>query len=433
MVLISAGVLLRLLIVLIPGNRLNPPWGGIGDAPAYALLAQNIATGRGYAYAGFPTAYRAPIYPLFLAGAMKVFGAHAFEAVRVLQLLMGFAVVYLCACIAERLFGRRAKTPALIVALFFPTLAIMTGDILTEALATFLSALFLYFLLDFLRHPTWKVLAALSVCVGVATLTHFNMALLGLVLLAVLLFWQSTFSRWRAAVLTVCLSGLTIAPWLARNYHEFHGKLLLSSEGGPAAVMGVLTPEGRALPGDSGRLRQALGWVPPADIETNAPSRSQLGSEASLSSAAWEAAFRLWRQTGWALVPLNLKKLGYFWLSTDQLLSTGSFKAGVRIARAAAVLVYWALLALGIAGWFLLRFRSPEVATLLLFYAVLVTVAHLPFNMNTRLRMPFTDPWMAVLAGAALSALIASVRRPPSPISAKMCTTASTRLSSMIR
>jgi 4-amino-4-deoxy-L-arabinose transferase-like glycosyltransferase len=404
--LISAGVLLRLIIVVLPGNRLNPPWGGVGDAPSYALLAQNIASGRGYAYAGFATAYRAPVYPLFLAAAMKAFGAHAFEAVRVFQLLLGFAVVYLCASVAEEFFGKSAKIPALIVALFFPTLAIMTGDILTEALATLFSVLFLYGLAVFLKRPTWRVLAALSICVGVATLTHFNMALLGIVLLAAVLFRQSLLPRWRAAALTVCLAGLTIAPWLVRNYRAFHGKLLLSSESGPASVMGVLTPEGRALPGDSDRLRKALGWVPPADIETNAPSRARLGSEAALSSAAWKVAFMLWRQTGWRLVPLNVKKIGYFWLSTDQLLSTGSFRTSVRVARAGAVLFYWVLLALGIAGWFLLRSRSPGMAALFLFYAVLVTVAHLPFNMNTRLRMPFVDPWLAVLAGAALSALI---------------------------
>jgi 4-amino-4-deoxy-L-arabinose transferase-like glycosyltransferase len=405
-VLVSVGVLLRLLIAVLPGNRLNAPWGGLGDAPAYALLAHNIAAGKGYAYAGFPTAYRAPVYPLFLAAAMKVFGAHAFQAVRAIQLLMGFAVVYLCASIAERLFGKRAKIPALIIALFFPTLAMMTGDILTEATATLFSALCLYLLVVFLQRPSWKLLSALSFCVGIATLTRFNMALLGIVLLAAVLFQQSALPRWRAAALTVCLSAAVISPWIVRNYSAFHGRLLLSTESGPTAVGGVLAPEGRALPGDSEHFRKALGWVPPADVETNAASRSQLGSEAVLNSAAWKVAFKLWRQTGWGLVPLNFKKTGYFWLSTDQLLSTGSFRPALRIARAGAVLWYWILLAFGIAGWFLLRSRSPRVAKLFLFYAVLVTVMHFPFQMNTRYRMPLVDPLLAALGGAAVLALI---------------------------
>ncbi|HTZ75387.1 MAG TPA: hypothetical protein VMB47_15805, partial [Candidatus Aquilonibacter sp.] len=66
------------------------------------------------------------------------------------------------------------------------------------------------------------------------------------------------------------------------------------------------------------------------------------------------------------------------------------------------VLFYWALLALGIAGWLKLRALRPELAYIFLFYAIVVTILHIPFNMNTRLRMPFIDPWLAVLAGAGL-------------------------------
>ena len=33
---------------------------------------------------------------------------------------------------------------------------------------------------------------------------------------------------------------------------------------------------------------------------------------------------------------------------------------------------------------------------------ILVTILHVPFNMNTRLRMPFIDPLLAVLGGAGL-------------------------------
>ncbi len=412
--LIAAGVLLRLLIVLLPGNRLNPRWGGVGDAPAYALLARNIATGKGYAYAGFPTAYRAPVYPLLLAAAMK-FGAHAFEAIRLAQFLAGLVVAYLCGAVAGRLFGKEAKIGAVILALFFPTLAIVTGEILTEAIAALCSATFFYLLVLFLKRPSWNILVWLCVCVGVGTLTHFNMALLGIVLLVAVLFGQTVLPRWRAAAITVCLSAVVISPWIVRNYRVFGEHLLLSTESGPAAVMGVLTPEGRALPGDSERLRKALGWVPPADFETNAPTRARLGGEADLNRAAWGAAFKLWKQTGWTLIPLSLKKLGYFWLSTDQLSDTGSFKPTVRMARAAGVVAYWALLALGIAGWFLLRRTTPRVAGIFLFYAVLVTILHLPFNMNTRLRMPFIDPLIAVLAGIALSTLLAKFVRPNAP------------------
>jgi 4-amino-4-deoxy-L-arabinose transferase-like glycosyltransferase len=403
--LIVAAVLLRLLVVVLAGDGVNAPWGGTGDAPSYVLLAHNIAAGRGYGYAGYPTAYRAPAYPLLLAGIIRVFGNRALAVVRGLQFLMGLAIAELCARAGGILWGKRAARATLVIALFFPTLVIMTGEVLTETTATLCSAIFLFLLALFFQRPRWGVLLALAGTVGVATLVRFNMALFGFVVLWAI-FRQTDLSRWRATALAVVLPALLISPWLIRNFVAFHGALLLSTESGPAAVMGVLSPQGRALPGDSERLRGALGWLPPADIETNDLSRGRLGQESDLNRAAWKAVLPLWRQQRWDLIPLTLSKLGYFWLSTDQLGWTQSFRPGVRAARAAGVLGYWLLLALAVAGWFRARVWRPEMAWMCLFYAILITVLHVPFNMNTRLRMPFIDPWLTVLAGAAVAGLV---------------------------
>jgi hypothetical protein len=263
-------------------------------------------------------------------------------------------------------------------------------------------AIFLYLLARFFEKPSWGVLTGLAATVGLATLVRFNMALFGIVVLWAVVFWKMPLSKWRAVALTIILPGLIISPWLIRNYVVFHGAFVLSTEGGPTAAMGILAPEGRAQPGDSQRLIGALGWLPPMELETNDPSRNRIGDEASLNRQTWRVTFGLWRETGWGLVPLTIEKLGYFWLSTDQLLSTDAFRPIVRVGRAAGVLFYWALLALGIAGWFELRALKPELAYIFLFYAVLVTILHMPFNMNTRLRMPFIDPMLAMLGGAGL-------------------------------
>lgn len=403
--LVVAGIAIRLSLVLVAGNKINAPWGGVGDAPAYVLLAHNLAAGKGYAYAGHPTAYRAPLYPLALAASVKLFSRHALQVVRITQFAAGLLIAWLCAVIAGRIFGSEVERATLVIALFLPTLIEMTGDILTETTATLMSVVFFYLLVRFQKKPNWTLLACLSVIVGIATLVRFNMALFGFVVLAVVVFQQSSLKKWKAVALAIFLPALVISPWLIRNFVAFHGSLLLSTVSGPTAAMGVLTPQGRALPGDSERLRSALGWVPPADLETNSASRDALGEESDLNRQAWKVTFGLWRQAGWRLVPLNLKKLSYFWLSTDQLFSTGSFRPAVRVARAAGVLVYWVILALGIGGWFRLRARSPALAHLLLFYALLVTVLHLPFNMNTRLRIPFIDPLLVVLAGGECLAL----------------------------
>jgi len=60
---------------------------------------------------------------------------------------------------------------------------------------------------------------------------------------------------------------------------------------------------------------------------------------------------------------------------------------------------YWALFALASLGWGILRKTRPNVAAILLGYAILMTMLHTPFVMNTRIRAPLVDPLIAVLAG----------------------------------
>ena len=61
--------------------------------------------------------------------------------------------------------------------------------------------------------------------------------------------------------------------------------------------------------------------------------------------------------------------------------------------------VYWLLLALVCSRWWKLRQTRPQVGALLLGYAILMTVIHTPFVMNTRIRAPVLDPLITVLAG----------------------------------
>jgi hypothetical protein len=207
----------------------------------------------------------------------------------------------------------------------------------------------------------------------------------------------------------IILPLIVISPWLIRNFTVFHGAALFSTHSGMDALQGVVVPQARALPGDAEKLRAEVGWVPPVDIETNDASRLELAAEPVLDQQCWAATKRVWRRMGWGLIPIEMKKISYFWLSTDQLLWTGSFPLRDRIARSAGVVVYWATLGMAVFGWFQLRGRNAQVAQIFLLYVTLVTAMHLPFNMNTRYRMPFIDPLLAALAGIGAAALLARV------------------------
>ena len=324
---------------------------------------------------------------------------------RWLQFLEGLGVVLLCAGATNRIFEERSKRACLVLTLFFPTLVVMSGEILTEATATLLSAVFLYLLVLHLEDPRWITLSGLAATVGLATLFRFNMALCGFIVLWVAIFHTTALPRWRGVAIAVFLPGLMLLPWLLRNRIAFSGAALFSTQSGFAAVSGVLIPQGRALPGDSDKIRDAVGWNLPGDLETNGPARDRLPPEPLINQRCWQAAIRSWRGSGWGLIQLTFKKLSYFWLSTDQLLWTGAFPRMQRVARSTGVLLYWVLLVFALIGLSRLRTWNPFFARMVLLYSSVVTIAHVPFNMNTRYRIPFMDPWIAVLAGAGLVAL----------------------------
>lgn len=416
MALAITGVLLRLAVAILAGNGMRTPWGGGGDTAAYVLLAQNILSGKGYAYAGMPTALRAPGYPLLLAAFFKMFGAHALAAMRWLQFFEGIVVALLCAAAAKKLFGEQAGKWALAVALFYPTLVQMNGEVLSEAPATVFTALFVYLLVSYWRDPRARWLVLLGCAIGVGALVRFNLAALGLIALVAVFRCASGWKRWTGAAIVFVVSVLIVSPWMIRNFVVFHGQVLFSTESGPDALHGVLTPQGRALPGDSEMLRAAVGWVPPVDVETNDASRLKLGPEPALDKQCWRAAIAIAEYKEWRLFPLALRKISDFWLSTDQLFWTGSFPVWGRILRAGGVLVYWALLGLAVLGWLRVRSSSEGMAQIFLLYALLVTAMHLPFVMSTRLRMPFMSPLMAILAGCGVATVVYGNSRKNRPV-----------------
>lgn len=395
------GVLLRIIIVALPGNQLRAPWSGGGDAPKYVLLAQNLLAGHGLSYALQPTALRAPGYPLLLAALMWFFGDHYVVVIRWLQFALGLGTVYFCSRASARAFGERARRATVVVGLVFPTLIFITGEVLTECIGAFLAALFLYLLVEAIKSPRMSLLAGMGLVVGVAGLFRFNMAGLGFVGIGVALIAKIQRPAWQRVLVFCFCAGVVVAPWLLRNQIVFHGKVLYSTLTGHDAVEGVLTPQGRALPGDNDRIQAAEGWLL-GEVETNEPSRLQYPSEAELNREAWGVAKTLWQEWGWRLVRIEAAKLSYFWLGTDQIFWTEAFSRRQRLLRWFGVAGYWLLLGFGIAGWLGARRSTPVLAQVFAFYVVFLTALHLPFPMISRFRIPLMDPLIAILAGASL-------------------------------
>jgi hypothetical protein len=402
--LVVAGVLLRVASTLIAGNRLTTPWRVGGDSEFYIRLASTAAKGMGLTYAGQPTAFRPPLYPLLLAGMMKLFGDEYRLATRFLQCAIGLTTVWLCWRTATRIFDEEAGAVTLLIALYIPTLAVFPTELMTECSATCLTAAFFYLALNNPHLLQRATIVYLALIVGFATLLRFNMAILGPLAVWVMVRSVGVRRAMRKIVVLSVLAGAIILPWIVRNEIVFHGRVLFSTQGGYNALQGVLTPQGRVQLGDLDTLRQAGAWLS-GELETDGSQRLKLASEPDLDQRAWELTRKTWFERTWRLLPLMVAKLGYFWLSTDQLFWTRSFPWKIRVARAAGVLLYWCLLGLMLVGWKRLRQQQPTTAGFLLTYAVLISLAHLPFIMTARHRISFAEPLLVILGGAGWTQL----------------------------
>lgn len=409
--LTALALAIRIAIMWIPGNSVKTPWSGGGDMEAYVLLAKNLVTGRGYTYAYLPTAFRAPGYPFFLASMMELFGEHFVLAARILQGVAGLVAAYFCMRTARILFGKRAGQFALLATLFCPTLLYFSGEILTEGLTSFFLALFLWAFAEDTQHANSKTAAAMGCIVGLGALVRANMALLGLVALAGGYVARPTWRAKRELVIVPVCAGLILAPWIIRNWAVF-GSPLLSTETGAAVLVSLVNPEARLMSGWDKAVHEAVGYVVPNQLETNGDERLDIGSELNMNRKCMEASGRLWRQmntrsrVGWVL-----GKWEAYWFSTDQLLHPGTITRINRGFHVAAVLFYWILLLLAGIGCWNLRKSRPNLALILVGYAILMTIAHTPFVMNSRIRAPLLDPLIAVMSGGGIAALMYAAKK----------------------
>lgn len=401
------GLALRVGFVLAADSHQPTFHSGGSDAPAYILLAENLLAHKGFTYAGQASAFRPPGYPLLLAGFMAIFGSHYIAAVRWLQFALGLATVSVCAAASSRLSGKEAAKAALLVGLFLPTLIFSTAQVLTECMSAFLTALFLLFLVIQREKGDLRSAGGLGLTAGLGSLFRFNAAALPLVA-----GWTVVQTRprkslvWRGAAVLL-LPVVIVLPWLVRNHLVF-GRWLYSTHLGPNAVQGVVAPEGRTQPGDLGKVIAAVGcW---GQLETNDSSRLSLPSEVVWNQRTLREVPRLWKEQGWGAIPLLGRKIAQFWLSTDQLLDTKSFRLSEQLTRAGGVLLYLVVLALALGGWFQLHARRPSMASVFLLYAVGLTVLHLPFVMNTRMRIPLMEPLLVILSGEGCVGLIGRAR-----------------------
>ena len=211
----------------------------------FFTLARQLAQGYGYAFPGAPpTAFRVPLYPLFLAGLSG--GEPRYAPILVAQALVSTGTVVLAGLMARHWFGPRAGLIAAALCAIYPYYVLHDVTLQETGLFTFLAALATWLALVARRRGSLArrsiALAALAgLALGAAILTRATLAPFALFAVVWLALpsagWRP--SRRGMAMSLTCLAALslTLSPWLVRA-HDLTGRWTLGTEFGAAVFAG---------------------------------------------------------------------------------------------------------------------------------------------------------------------------------------------------
>ncbi|MGD1047275.1 MAG: glycosyltransferase family 39 protein [Candidatus Krumholzibacteriaceae bacterium] len=383
-----------------------------GDEIDYDRIARSLASGCGFVgVGGEPTASRPPLYPVVLAGIYRIFGPHE-AAGRILQILLGGAIVGLTYLLARRLVPERAALAAAALAACAPPLVFISAYLLSENLYVVLLLSFLIvFSKSFETEIGYGSSVAGGILLGLASLERPNAFPFALFAAAAYVAWGVGALRARLPRVALLLAVLlaVLAPWAIRNEARLGKPVLFTTHGGITFYQGNnrIVSEEPTYRGTVAPLEALPGWD---DIKVKGEVAGdaeawRLGKEfvrehprLALKMAGWRLA-RFWRLTGDA--GFSGVKSGWWW---DRGKSLGSLASSFDFVFAYSIVA----IPLSVIGLILTLRRARSFV--LLYGIVLVhTVTALVFFGSLRSRIP-VEPVIAILAGFAALRIFGAIR-----------------------
>lgn len=220
-----------------------------GDQIMYNRLALNMLNGHGFsqcvAAPYFPSIWRTPAYPAFLAAIYSVFGVENFEAVRFAQIilmLLSALMTFQTACLASK-----SKCTAFIALLLFSFYGFgyhtglgVYGYLFTEPLLMFSVSAVVWLLALIVVKKRMRYAVLLGGFIALAMLVRPS-NLLFPIAAALFMLWVD-FSKQTAKLVAAMIlaTALVVAPWTFRNYSQFGEIIPLSvSLKGAFIYMGI--------------------------------------------------------------------------------------------------------------------------------------------------------------------------------------------------
>jgi hypothetical protein len=370
----------------------------LGRSPAdpdnYLAIARSVARGEGYRLDGRPTAYRPPLYPLVLAPIVGALGDRIEWGIAGLHLLLGVGTVAFTSAVARR-WGfppGRAAVAAAIVALD-PVLVAQARSVMTETLSAFLVAGSLWALAD-PRPLGSAVMGGLGL--GLSALCRPSLLpVVGLCGVAITAQGSGPLRRRlaRAGVLAAT-TVLVLTPWAARNALVFgepvwtttHGGYTLALANNPVYYDEILNgPPGAVW----GGAAQGAWWKGLNRATAGLP-------EPQADRILRSSAVRTIGEHPRDFLRASAARIGRFWGIAP---SIRVYPAALRLATAMWTVPLWLALAIGLGRRGLWRWPCVAAPALL----VTLTVVHVAYWSDMRMRAPIVPAIALIAAGAGLS------------------------------
>jgi 4-amino-4-deoxy-L-arabinose transferase-like glycosyltransferase len=209
------------------------------DAKEYDTLGIFLSQGKGYInVSGEPTAYRPPIYPLFL-GAIYFIAGHNLLWVRLFQAFMGAAICVLAYLIAIKIFNEKIATLSGVLCCLYPPLVFDVSQIMTETLFSFLLMLGIWLLIS--RRGSVNLFLS-GFVFSLALLTRpFLVFFLPFVCYWLILRYKNGAPKKMA----ILIAGILIAllPWTIRNYYRLGTFVPFANVGGLTLYNSYVVPQ----------------------------------------------------------------------------------------------------------------------------------------------------------------------------------------------
>ena len=235
----------------------------------FFTLAQQLASGHGYAFPGGPpTAFRVPFYPIFIAAVTQ--GRQDFWTLLIAQALVSAGTVACVAWLARMWFGRSVALVAAAITAVYPYYLWHDTALQETGLFTFLATLATAVVVLTQRRRSLFAAVLAGLVLGLAILTRATLMPFALfaVIWLILPDGAGTMLRRRALTAMLCFAalGATLSPWLIRA-QAITGRYTLGTEFGAAVFGGNNPVTFRFYPRQSIDLSRALAFqsLTPAD------------------------------------------------------------------------------------------------------------------------------------------------------------------------